>query len=93
MIHEDFPADLYEQFIALAELIESLNQEKETIAEAAEAWDEWTKTAEEDEDLIAHRKDSCPTRPPRYVGPVNRTVMRVQRLARVARSSCRKIHR
>lgn len=34
-----------------------------------------------------------PLRPPRYAGPKNKAATRVERPARVARSSCRKIHK
>lgn len=32
-------------------------------------------------------------RPPRYIGPKSKTAPRVQRVDRVARSSCRKVRR
>jgi muramidase (phage lysozyme) len=39
------------------------------------------------------QKKQKPRRPPRCIGPKNKAATRAQRPARVARSSCRKIHK
>lgn len=68
-----------------------LNLLRAEIAEAAQSMAElWEELTGAEQPL---QKEEKPRRPPRCIGPKNKAAAQVQRPARVARSSCRKIHR
>lgn len=70
-----------------------LNLLRVEIAEAAQSMAElWEELIGADAAQPLQKKEK-PRRPPRCIGPKNKAATRAQRPARVARSSCRKIHR
>lgn len=81
----------YGMLASVDQLAAPLNMLQEEIAEAtqsmAELWEELTRASQ------SLQKEEKPRRPPRCIDPKNKAVTRVQRPARVARSSCRKIHK
>lgn len=81
----------------LMELIDTVKAMDEAAKKAADTMaDTMADLAEEIAEasrIIAQREACYPIRPPRYIGPKSKTTPRVQRVDRVARSSCRKIRR
>jgi hypothetical protein len=74
----------------LVEVLELLRQSMaEAVQSITEAWEQLTG-AGVGQPL---QKKEKPRRPARCIGPKNKAATRVPRPARVARSSCRKIHR
>jgi hypothetical protein len=75
---------------ALAAALEQLKLEMaEAVQRMADLWEQLT-AAGVGQPL---QKKEKPRRPPRCIGPKNKAATQAQRPARVARSSCRKIHR
>ena len=75
---------------ALAAALELLKTEMaEAVQRMADLWEQLTAA---DEAQPLQQPAKLP-RPPRCIGPKNKAATRTQRPARVARSSCRKIHK
>lgn len=75
---------------ALAAALELLKTEMaEAVQRMADLWEQLT-AAGAGQPL---QKKEKPRRPPRCIGPKNKAATRAQRPARMARSSCRKIHK
>lgn len=83
----------YETPVGPDVLVAALELLRQSMAEAvqsmAEAWEQLTGAGVGP----PLQKKEKPRRPPRCIGPKNKAATRAQRPARVARSSCRKIHR
>lgn len=82
--------DTLQQLSALIDTVKALTEAAE---KSTNAMADLAKEIEEAHSIIATREALHPLRPPRYIGPKGKTAPRVQRVARTARSSCRKIHR
>ena len=76
--------DAWEEFAALTELFSSW------VERADQYMDELAVLSDE---VVASSRMRKQPRPPRYIGPARKVTAPVYRVARVARSSCRKIRR
>lgn len=92
-----FNPGVIQQLLELIDTVKAMDEAAkkatDTMADLAEAWDELAAMAGDDTDYGTPLPERHPLRPPRYIGPKSKTAPRVQRVGRVARSSCRKIRR